>query len=301
MAFYRPDPEMASRLETLMDELSADGRPGLRNSLAVTWIRYGDQQPDAGQGVGAGWNEERLLYPASVVKLFYAVAVERWLQQDLIPESDELQRALRDMIGDSSNDATGLVMDLLTGTSSGPALQGTAWELWQRQRQLVNDWLVSLAWPELDGVNCCQKTWGDGPYGREKQFYGADNGNRNALSTRATARMLEAVMTGDVVSPPACRRLRELLDRSLDPERRKADPENQVDGFLGEGLAQGTRLWSKAGWMSQARHDAAWWQHGDQPPMLLVAFSAGPDRARDEQLLPALARSLSGVQASGDH
>ena len=301
MAFYRPDPEMASRLETLMDELSADGRPGLRNSLAVTWIRYGDQQPDAGQGVGAGWNEERLLYPASVVKLFYAVAVERWLQQDLIPESDELQRALRDMIGDSSNDATGLVMDLLTGTSSGPALQGTAWELWQRQRQLVNDWLASLAWPELDGVNCCQKTWGDGPYGREKQFYGADNGNRNALSTRATARMLEAVMTGDVVSPPACRRLRELLDRSLDPERRKADPENQVDGFLGEGLAQGTRLWSKAGWMSQARHDAAWWQHGDQPPMLLVAFSSGPDRARDEQLLPALARSLSGFQASGDH
>ena len=301
MAFYRPDPEMASRLETLMDELSADGRPGLRNSLAVTWIRYADQQPDAGQGVGAGWNEERLLYPASVVKLFYAVAVERWLQQDLILESDELQRALRDMIGDSSNDATGLVMDLLTGTSSGPALQGTAWELWQRQRQLVNDWLVSLAWPELDGVNCCQKTWGDGPYGREKQFYGADNGNRNALSTRATARMLEAVMTGDVVSPPACRRLRELLDRSLDPERRKADPENQVDGFLGEGLAQGTRLWSKAGWMSQARHDAAWWQHGDQPPMLLVAFSSGPDRARDEQLLPALARSLSGFQASGDH
>ena len=301
MAFYRPDPEMASRLETLMDELSADGRPGLRNSLAVTWIRYGDQQPDAGQGVGAGWNEERLLYPASVVKLFYAVAVERWLQQDLIPESDELQRALRDMIGDSSNDATGLVMDLLTGTSSGPALQGTAWELWQRQRQLVNDWLASLAWPELDGVNCCQKTWGDGPYGREKQFYGADNGNRNALSTQATARMLESVMTGDVVSPPACRRLRELLDRSLDPERRKADPENQVDGFLGEGLAQGTRLWSKAGWMSQARHDAAWWQHGDQPPMLLVAFSSGPDRARDEQLLPALARSLSDFQSCGDH
>ena len=99
--------------------------------------------------------------------------------------------------------------------------------------------------------------------------------------------MLEAVMTGAVVSPPACRRLRNLLDRSLDPERRKADPENQVDGFLGEGLAEGTTLWSKAGWMSQARHDAAWWQHGDQPPMLLVAFSSGPDRSRDEQLMPA--------------
>ena len=46
--------------------------------------------------------------------------------------------------------------------------------------------------------------------------------------------MLEAVMTGAVVSPPACRRLQLLLDRSLDPVQRQADPENQVDGFLGE-------------------------------------------------------------------
>ena len=53
---------------------------------------------------------------------------------------------------------------------------------------------------------------------------------------------------------PACRRLRELLSRSIDLEQRRADPENQVDGFLGEGLPQGSLLWSKAGWMSQARH-----------------------------------------------
>ena len=62
------------------------------------------------------------------MKLIYAVAVERWQQRDLIPDSDELQRALRDMIADSSNDATGLVVDLLTGTTSGPALQGERWE-----------------------------------------------------------------------------------------------------------------------------------------------------------------------------
>mgnify|MGYP007000286214 len=74
------------------DELSADWRPGLRNSLAVTWTRYEDQRPEAGQGLGAGWNQDRLLYPASVVKLFYAVAAERWLQQDLIPDGEELQR-----------------------------------------------------------------------------------------------------------------------------------------------------------------------------------------------------------------
>lgn len=292
MAFYRPDSAMASQLERVLDQLDSEQRPGLRNSLSITWVRYTDDAPEAGQGFGVGWNEQRCVYPASVVKLVYAVAVERWMQRDLIPDSDELQRALRDMIGDSSNDATGLVVDLLTGTNSGPELHGERWERWQRQRRFVNDWLGELAWPELEGVNCCQKTWGDGPYGREKRFYGADNGNRNALSTAATARMLEAVMTGAVVSPPACRRLRELLSRSIDPEQRRADPENQVDGFLGEGLPQGSRLWSKAGWMSQARHDAAWWKRPDGPPMLLVAFGSGSDRAQDERLLPDLARAL---------
>ena len=248
--------------------------------------------PECGQGFGAGWGEQRCLYPASVVKLIYAVAVEQWLQRDLIPDGDELRRALSDMISDSSNDATGLVVDLLSGTSSGPELHGERWSLWQRQRRLVNEWLSELNWPELDGVNCCQKTWGDGPYGRERRFYGADNANRNALSTAATARMLEAVMTGAVVSPPACRRLRVLLSRSLDVAQRRADPENQVDGFLGEGLPLDCHLWSKAGWMSQARHDAAWFNQSGQPPTLLVVFSTGTDRSKDQRLLPELARLL---------
>ena len=299
MAFYRPDPAMAARLESALDGLDADGRPGLRNSLAVTWVRYDDAAPEAGQGRGASWNQDRILYPASVVKLFYAVAVEQWLQRDLIPESEELRRAMHDMIADSSNDATGLVVDLLTGTTSGPALHGERWELWTQQRRLINGWLQSLAWPELEAVNCCQKTWGDGPYGREKMFYGADNSNRNGLSTAATARMLEAVMTRAVVSPPACHRLQGLLRRSLDQHQRCADPENQVDGFLGEGLPDDALLWSKAGWMSQARHDAAWFQASEQqPPTLLVVFTTGPDRARDASLLPELARQLNQFSSS---
>ena len=144
MAFYRPDPAMASHLESVLDQLDAAGRPGLRNSLSITWVRYSDVSPEAGQGLGAGWNQARCVYPASVVKLIYAVAVERWQQRDLIPDSDELQRAMRDMIADSSNDATGLVVDLLTGTTSGSELHGERWEQWQRQRRLVNDWLASL-------------------------------------------------------------------------------------------------------------------------------------------------------------
>ena len=145
-------------------------------------------------------------------------------------------------------------------------------------------------------VNCCQKTWGDGPYGREREFYGEALSNRNALSTAATARALEAVMTDALLSPPACKRLRDLLARSLDLEQRAADPENQVDGFIGEGLPAGSQLWSKAGWMSQARHDAAWWTAEACPPTLLVVFSEGRDCARDEVLLPELTRQLQAFR-----
>jgi len=296
MAFYRPDQVMQEYLVAQIKRLAADGRDGLLERLAVTWVRYDTDQPVAGSGQGAAWGDQRQIYPASVVKLIYAMAAEAWLQQDLLPEEPELRRAMRDMIADSSNDATGLLVDLLTGTTSGPALQGEAWELWQRQRRLVNDWLQGLGWPELEDVNCCQKTWGDGPYGRERVFYGVDLENRNALSTAATARALEAVMTDGVLSPPACQRLRELLARSLDRAQRAADPENQVDGFLGAGLPEGSRLWSKAGWMSKARHDAAWWRAPDGSPALLVAFSDGAACAKDEQLLPELARQLAAFK-----
>jgi beta-lactamase class A len=227
-----------------------------------------------------------------VVKLVYLVAAEAWLQRQLLDDTPELRRALADMIRDSSNDATGLVVDLLTGTTSGPELAAEALASWGLRRQLVNRWLAELGWPEWEGCNACQKTWGDGPYGRERQFYGEGGGNRNRLSSDAVARLLHGVIAGGILSPQACTRMQGLLARSLDADQRAADPENQVDGFLGEGLPTGARLWSKAGWMSQARHDAAYVEAEGQPPMLLVVFSEGAARAADAQLLPELARQL---------
>ncbi len=308
MAFYRPDGAMGTILQERLRELEGQARPGLADQLAVTWLRYETSLIGQADGLdpatfwalppaGASWAGGRSVYPASVVKLFYLAAAEAWLQRQLLEESPELRRSLADMIRDSSNDATGYVVDMLTGTTSGPDLPPAALGAWMAQRQLVNRWFACLGWPEMEACNLCQKTWGDGPYGRERQFYGPDRANRNWLSSDATARLLHAAMAGAFVSPLASARMRELLRRPLDPALRAADPENQVDGFLGEGLPLSARLWSKAGWMSQARHDAAYVETEGHRPFLLVVFSEGSERAQDARLLPQLAAGLLKASA----
>ena len=296
MAFYSPDGAMTETLEQLLSRLEAEGRQGLRERLSITWLVY-DRPLTAQEGSsppprGASHGGDRLRYPASVIKLVYLVAAEAWLQRGLLREEPELRRALAAMIQDSSNDATGYVVDRLSGTTSGPALRPREAAVWESQRQLVNGWLAGLQWPELEGCNACQKTWGDGPFGRERIFYGESLENRNRLSSEATARLLQAVMGSELVSPPACTRMQALLSRSLDPSARAKDPENQVDGFLGEGLPPESRLWSKAGWMSQARHDAAYVEPPEGAPCLLVVMHEGEEAAADSTLLPAIARAL---------
>lgn len=302
MAFYSPDGAMSETLTQLVTRLEAEERPGLGESLSITWLVFEQpltaKQPQSRPPRGASHGGDRLRYPASVVKLVYLVAAEAWLQRGLLREEPELRRALAAMIQDSSNDATSYVVDRLSGTTSGPALRPEEALAWQTQRQLVNGWLSSLQWPELQGCNACQKTWGDGPFGRERMFYGEALENRNRLSSDACARLLVGVMGSELVSPPACTRMQGLLRRSLDPQERALDPENQVDGFLGAGLHPQSRLWSKAGWMSQARHDAAYVEPPEGPAFLLVVMSEGKACADDTTLLPAISRSLLAAGAA---
>ncbi len=52
------------------------------------------------------------IYPASVVKMFYMAALHRWLEDGKAKMTPELQRGLKDMIVDSSNDATHYILDV---------------------------------------------------------------------------------------------------------------------------------------------------------------------------------------------
>src|ERR1051325_9845673 len=78
----------------------------------------------------AGFRNSAPIYPASVVKLFYLAAAHQWMENGQLKDTAELRRALRDMIVDSSNDATHYVLDALTDTTSGPELPETDMKLW---------------------------------------------------------------------------------------------------------------------------------------------------------------------------
>ena len=212
MPFFRQD-ERLNQLATKVLEAIWSQFVGLaRNQIAITWLVYDSPViVNTGGAISAAefWNHpvrgfsyrgvERI-YPASIIKLFYLVAIEEWLATGMIPLSAELDRAIRDMIVDSSNDATSLVVDALTGTTSGPELPPGPFNTWKHQRNFVNRYFQSLDWEELENINVNQKTWSDGPYGRERVFVGEMMENRNMLTSDAVARLLHSIAGGVAVS-----------------------------------------------------------------------------------------------------
>jgi hypothetical protein len=300
--------ERDSDLQTLLDqtlEAAWDEFPRLaRNQIATTWIVYDPPFPvNTGGAIsatdfwqqrprGASYRGVELNYPASIVKLFYLVAAHEWMEREMVPTTPEFERALRDMIVDSSNDATGLVVDVLTGTTSGPELPAGPFETWQSQRNIVNRYFQSLQWPELETINVNQKTWCDGPYGRERLFLGDAYENRNRLTTEATARLLHSIVGGVAVTGARSQFMMDLMRRSLDPRVLAMDPENQVTGFLGAGLPLNAALWSKAGLTSKVRHDAMYVELPNCSPFQLVVFTEGEDNSKNEAILPFIAQTL---------
>src|ERR1700741_1494496 len=186
---------------------------------------------DAGRPTTASFHGNERIYPASVVKLFYLVAVHRWLEDKTISATPELTRAVRDMIVDSSNEATQYVVDVLTQTTGGFELPPKQMEEWQYKRNAVNRYYASLG---FTNINVNQKTFCEDAYGRERVSRGANGENRNKLTTEATARLLMEIVTGKVANPERTAAMMELLKREYTGQ--SSDPDNQGLGFTGIAL-----------------------------------------------------------------
>ena len=290
MSFYYHKEEMGLFLKDTLKKISSKKEDFVLDNVAITWINY-STNINFKKGFGYGLNHKKQFYPASIVKLVYGLAIHYWIDKKRVLFNKEIESAVFNMLQHSSNDATSYLVDLLTGTSSGLSIEGLAWDHWKYQREIINDWLNNLSWEEVNGFNCCQKTWNEAPYGRERDFYGERNQNRNCMSTIGTARILEEIILHKIY-PRNNLQLKDFLFRNLENKQWIEDDNNQVKGFLGEGLPEKTPFWSKAGLMSEARHDAAWWLNNQSSQTLLVVFCNGKKFAKDSSFLPELSQAI---------
>lgn len=263
---------------TTIDRFAAQKLEDKHLSLTLIDLRNPDRP------VTASFRGNERIYPASVSKLFYLVAAHRWLEDKKIEQTPELTRALRDMIVDSSNEATQYVVDVITHTTSGYELPPKEMEDWQYKRNAVNRYFAGLGYTN---ININQKTFCEDAYGRERVSRGPNGENRNKLTTDATARLLMEIVTGKAANPARTAQMMELLKRDYTS---KGDNDDQGTGFTGMALSgrEGYRLWSKAGWTSTTRHDVAYIEMPDGGKFVLATFTT--DHSRNREIIPAVAR-----------
>lgn len=259
------------------------GAKGLKaEELGITVAVLDRSRGTLAQGSYRG---DQPMYPASVVKMFYLAYAAHQLQEKKLILTPEFERGIHDMIVDSNNDATGLVLDTITGTTGGPELPPRQLSAWMEKRQAANRWYAGLGYPKL---NASQKTWNEGPYGRERQGYGPKFELRNQLSPDACVRLMSDIALRKIVTPEKCEWMEKYLGRAIPADAKETD--EQARNFSGKILPSGTKLWSKAGWTDEVRHDVAHVRMPDGKEFVYAIFTKGHSGETD--LIADIATSL---------
>jgi hypothetical protein len=269
-----PDPALATKLR-MAAEATLQAYPKLKaEDLAISivdvtqphLVSRADHQGDAP------------FYPASVIKLFFMVDVYQTHKEKIA----DVDRALKEMMVVSDNDATAYLVDILADTVPGPPLQGRALNRYIARRRDINERFQKIGY--ADNVSAMMKPWSFGPFGVDRQVLGENRVNRNKLTANATASLLLWIQRRRA---PGSHEMMTLLRRPLSPVR---EDENQVKAFIGEALPTDAQLWSKAGWTSEVRHDAAYIELPSGRKLILVVFTRGI--ADDLTLVPAITRNV---------
>jgi beta-lactamase class A len=290
---YKPAvPKNSPALQTLLDSAVSETLEKFKDknlkpeNVAATLIDL----RDANNLQAANYRGSEKIYPASVVKMFYMNALEHWLELGRVKLTPELERGLKDMIVDSSNEATQYILDVLTGVSSGAELPEKEFTLWAYKRNVVNRFYINAQ--GYQNINVNQKTFCEDAYGIEQQFRGYKGNNRNMLTTNATARLLAEIVLGKTNTPERTKIMMDLMKR--DPFAETKDQDDQAHGFTGIALInkgmKNARIWSKAGWTSKTRHDAAYIETPDGLKFVLVVFTE--NFATERNIIPTIAEKV---------
>ena len=268
----------ADRVRVLLDE------PDATVSATARLVRF-----DGGTSEAA-IAETLAHFPASLVKLFHAVAFLRGTAAGTLTETAEDCRALEALLRLSSNDADQYLMRRLCPPPPETLAEPPAAFMAAREA-------LSTAWPAIDplayhDLRVSNATYEDGPFGIEAET-GRSLG-RNRMTARAGLAILRSIAGEDTLLAAAdAARLRGWLDRTwARPPNPTAGTAGQVAGFLSQAMPPDAAVWSKGGWTEETRHDTLHATFAGGARICLVVLISGRRLWGRDDLLPAFARSV---------
>ncbi|WP_123766761.1 serine hydrolase [Vibrio maerlii] len=244
-------------------------------------------------------NSDFSFYPASVCKLFYLACFYDKVQNRELEADDEDWRAIHNMVAQSSNDATGYILNRLCDTSTGAKLKEAKLQPWLEKRKTVQKWLATHS-PNIpqDQYQLYHSTFDESPYGRDKQAREVLGGN--LVSPFACAQMMASIFEENTFQPEYQQQIKQLLSKNNGDNRFAADGFDQVTPFIGGALPENANYWSKAGWTSSVKHETAYITLNKQDSYVVSIFTKGEELVEDEYLFSELTqRLLASLNANG--
>mgnify|MGYP002467711173 CR=1 FL=1 len=243
----------------------------------------------------ASYKDQTPRFPASISKLFWIVAYyaqekEKVITSGTIPESH-----LEKMINRSDNEISSDVLDVITETRSKQELPDSEFNDWHRKRLSVNDFFKDAGYKK---INLSQKNFPIpkldlmSPEGFDlKMRQKPGKIERNYVTTYDVARLLYEIEKQQAVSREHSEKIKGFMKRNLDLNYWKKIQYNSVQGFFPEKLPLDAQVFSKVGWYSGSRQDAAIIYSPDRNSRyILVIFGNNKKYAEDEEIFPVLSQ-----------
>lgn len=223
------------------------------------------------------WNEDHYYHPASLIKLFASQ-----MAYELLLPSNETNRAIQESLKESDNDALSSLVDMVTGTQSGAELEGKEFRNFEQMRNTINDFFIRKGCTEK--FNIPNKCFSFDAYGRDKQLC---EKSPNRVSVLDVALIMKLIKSQN--QDENC--IYGFLQRDLSNKK-----DYQSQSFIANGIRdhidKDSEVYSKAGWTSKARHDAACFSIGGKEYLLIMLTEA---LSHKEELISDLGNSICAL------
>lgn len=242
------------------------------------------------------WNfNDKVYHPASLIKLFnsYLAKVKLLSQvKQVLSRSedsedfgertitDDVYDAIHESLAVSDNDALALLVDFNSDTSSGLRLDHKSFAEFALKRKKITDIFRSKSYS--DDLRLHGKCFSFAPYGRDEQLVFSKQGlGTNSCTIEDAAKILRDIY-------------RDFPELYKSMSRVIGNEEDEQTQFIAKGLEDYKGLikdyYSKAGWTSKVRHDAALIRLKDEQEILLVIMTKG--LSEYIELIPSISKVL---------